>query len=139
MSVDRVVLLCGGPDIWSRGVRLHLASPARRQAVLALSLMLLEGLRPVPADELADAVWPQGPPKSWPASLRRIMSDVRAWLDAGAIHAEVRAAHGTYELVLPPGVSCDVLLGRAALRRAREAGDDAEHVATAVSAAVAPT
>lgn len=136
MAADRLVVLCGGPDVAVAGARLRLTAPARKQAALALSFLLLEGDRPVPADQLADAVWAKGPPASWQGSLRRIVSDVRAWLDGGGVHAEVRAAHGTYQLVLPPNTSTDVAQGRAALRIARQPSDDANADADAANVAV---
>src|SRR5690606_33876763 len=71
---NRMLVLCGGPDITVAGVRQHLSPPTRRQSTLALAYLVLEG-RPVPADELADAVWPAGPPKSWASGLRLAISD----------------------------------------------------------------
>jgi DNA-binding SARP family transcriptional activator len=88
---------------------------------LALTYLLLASGRPVPADQLAEAVWPQGPPASWPSSVRRIVSDVRNWLRSGDVEAEVRSAHGTYQVILPPGVSTDVDSARDELEWARAA------------------
>ena len=117
----RTVVLCGGPDVAVDGQRLRLTPPKRSQAVLAVAYLLLDGGRPVPADQLAEAVWPKGPPASWSSGLRRVVSDVRTWLRSGGIEADVRAAHGTYELLLPRAVTTDVDSGLAALRSARAA------------------
>jgi DNA-binding SARP family transcriptional activator len=125
----RTVVLCGGLDVAADGLRLHLSPPKRSQTGLAVGYLLLEGGRPVPADQLADAVWPKGPPASWSSGLRRVVSEVRSWLRSGGIDAEVRAAHGTYQLVLPDEVTSDVGVARRSLYAARAA--DIEEDATA--------
>lgn len=106
-----MLVLCGGPDITVAGVRQHLSPPTRRQSTLALAYLVLEG-RPVPADELADAVWPAGPPKSWASGLRLAISDLRRWLRDAGVDGEVRSGHGAYSLVLPADVPTDVAVVR---------------------------
>jgi DNA-binding SARP family transcriptional activator len=138
MSVARTVLLFGGPDIAADERRLRLSPPKRSQAALALGYLLLAA-GPVPADELADAVWPKGPPASWPSGLRRIVSEVRTWLRGGGVDADLRSVHGTYEVVLPVDVSTDVVETMAALAAARAAravtrpDEVAEHASRAVA------
>jgi DNA-binding SARP family transcriptional activator len=117
----RLVVLCGGPDVAVEGTRLRLAPPSRGQATLALGFLLLEPERPVPADELAEAVWPMGPPGSWTSGLRRILSELRRWLQLGEVDAHVRSTHGSYELLLPPQVVTDVAAARVALHAVRAA------------------
>jgi DNA-binding SARP family transcriptional activator len=120
-----MVVLCGGPDLAVDGRRLRVGAPKRSQAALALTYLLLEHGRPLPADEVAEAVWPAGPPASWPAGLRRVISDVRGWLRAGGLEVDIRAVHGTYELVLPGDAAADVAAARTSLQAAR-AADAAE-------------
>lgn len=118
---DVVVILCGGPEVSVASTPLGLDVPPRRRAIPALAYLVLSRGRPIPAAELAEVVWPDGPPDSWSAGLRRLLTDVRSWLRSGGIDAEVRSVHGAYQLRLPAGVSNDVEDALLDLERARQA------------------
>src|SRR5438270_13415512 len=76
----------------------------------ALAYLALERRRPVPRDELAEVLWGEGLPSTWPSALRGVLSRVRSTLaDAGLPAAEVvRNEFGCYHLVLPPEVTVDL-------------------------------
>jgi DNA-binding SARP family transcriptional activator/EAL domain-containing protein (putative c-di-GMP-specific phosphodiesterase class I)/FixJ family two-component response regulator len=110
-----------------------------RRAQLVFAYLAVEHRRAVSRDELANALWPDLLPDSWAAALRGVITDVRRFLDdSGLAGSElIVAAHGGYQLRLPPGVTVDVDEARAALADAR-AGvkrGDAAGVAAAASRA----
>src|SRR5438045_914021 len=51
-----------------------------RQGRLALAYLLVEHRRPVPREELADALWGGEPPSSWEKGLAVVISKLRAVL-----------------------------------------------------------
>lgn len=124
MSGGAQLVLLGGPAVVSAAGIRSTRSPARRQASLALAYLCLAGGRPVPSDELAEACWPTDLPASWAAGLRRIVSEVRAWLHDAGIAADVAARHGTYRCVLPDAVTLDVDDAVAAVAGATRPGPD---------------
>ena len=67
--------------------------------------------RPVPHEELAEAIWGESPPASWRKALSVIVSKVRALLAECGIDAAnvLTSAFGCYRLDLPPGSWVDVL------------------------------
>lgn len=93
-------MLHGGPAVADGVRRTSARPPARRQAGLALTHLCLHGGRPVPREDLADACWPAGPPTSVASSLRRVLSDLRSWLQEAGATASVSSAHGCYVLDL---------------------------------------
>lgn len=100
LSMDKphMVRLHGGPAVTWDGRRTSQRAPTRRQASLALAYLGLHRLAAVPLDELADACWPDGPPATWAPSLRRVLSDLRAWLRASGTRAVVVSAQGACHL-----------------------------------------
>lgn len=79
---------------------------------------------------LADVLWPDGPPPSWPAALSSIMSKLRALLfRAGVDGSEALAASGgCYALCLPPDTWIDHEVAADAIHAAEaalKAGDPA--------------
>jgi DNA-binding SARP family transcriptional activator len=109
VSAGVEIVLAGGPALRRDGDVVAGRGPARRRSTLALAYLVLHAGRPVPAEELAEAVWPEGPPPSWRPSLRRIVSDARTWLtDAGADDV-LAGAHGAYRAAVGAGVDVDVL------------------------------
>lgn len=126
------IVLVGGPALEVDGVIVASRGPTRQRATLVLAyLMLAEGRR-VPADELADAVWPEGPPASWSSSLRKLVSDVRSWLAAADLAEVISVAHQAYRLDLPSRAVADV--AEAGLAMNPRAGDAIE-LASAIRAA----
>jgi DNA-binding SARP family transcriptional activator len=95
-----------------------------RQGRRALVFLALERARPVPIDELADAVWGTSTPAgSWETALSAIVSKLRAALRA--CDASVSTAAGCYQLTLPSNAWVDI-------EEARRALDEAEgHVRAA--------
>jgi DNA-binding SARP family transcriptional activator len=87
-----------------------------RQGPIALVFLALERARPVPIDELADAVWGDALPRAWETALSAIVSKLRAALrpfDAG-----VATLSGRYQLTLPADAWVDVEAARVALDEA---------------------
>jgi DNA-binding SARP family transcriptional activator len=80
------------------------------QARLVFAMLVLERDRPVPRDELADVLWPDGLPRTWGAALRGVVSKVRAFVTAAGMPENVPAydGFGAYQLHLPADVVVDV-------------------------------
>lgn len=98
-----------------------------RQGPLALVYLALERARPVPIDELADAVWGESLPRAWETALSAIVSKLRSSL--GDLGVGVTTVSGRYQLALPVDAWVDVEAARVAL-------DEAEgHVRTGRSKA----
>ncbi|GAB3441759.1 hypothetical protein GCM10027570_08250 [Streptomonospora sediminis] len=75
-------------------------------------------------EQLADTVWPEGLPNTWPSALRSIVSRVRGFL-AGAASEEAAGSltsqGGCYFLRLPAGARIDLEHAEAAVTKAAEA------------------
>nr|WP_246496525.1 AfsR/SARP family transcriptional regulator [Sphaerisporangium rubeum] len=82
---------------WRDGAELDLGAPQRRALLAAL---LLHGGRPVPGDELVDAIWGDDPPRSAAQVIRSQVSRLRRVLDpaGGRAPAVIEAAGGGYVL-----------------------------------------
>ena len=90
-----------------------------RQGRRALVYLALERARPVPIDELADAVWGTSTPSgAWETALSAIVSKLRAALRALDTRCAVTTAAGCYQLALPPDAWVDVEAARRALDEA---------------------
>jgi DNA-binding SARP family transcriptional activator len=102
------IVLGGGPALRRDNRFVALPRIQRRQVVLAFGALVVERRRPMSADELAEWVWPAGPPAEWRSGLRRILSEVRTLLAfAGIEPTALHARLGTYRLALPDGVTVD--------------------------------
>jgi DNA-binding SARP family transcriptional activator len=97
-----------------------------RQGRVAFAVLTGARHRPVPKQELAEALWPGDLPASWQAALRGVVTKVRSALTAVGLEGGtvIRAAFGCYQLILPGDVRVD-------LEAAAEAAEAAE-VALAV-------
>ncbi|MGH8902428.1 MAG: AfsR/SARP family transcriptional regulator [Egibacteraceae bacterium] len=91
-----------------------------RQARLIFALLVLERDRPVHRDELAEALWPQGLPRTWNAAMRGVVSKVRAFLSAVEQPAALSRGFGAYQLHLPDDVVVDVELACSAVEVAQQ-------------------
>jgi DNA-binding SARP family transcriptional activator len=107
-----------------------------RQASVVFAYLVAERDRPVPTEELAEAVWGGALPPTWRPALRGVVSKVRGFLDLLGLPAAatLTSAAGCYRLVLPGDTTVDVELaeGQASqARRALAAGRPAEALAAA--------
>ena len=102
---------------------------------VALGFLATERHRSVSRDELADVIWGELPPPTWPHALRGVISRVRAVLDAAGLPGAttLTSASGCYQLHLPPGATVDVEQAVAALGGAREAASALDGARLAVS------
>lgn len=71
-----------------------------RQPRLAFSLLVCERHRPVPREELADNLWPERRPETWPSALRSVVSRVRDFVSVAGLGPRdlILADAGTYRL-----------------------------------------
>src|SRR2546423_1201478 len=80
------------------------------QGRVAFALLTGARHRPVPKEELAEALWPGDLPASWQAALRGVMTKVRSALTGVGLDGAtvIRSAFGCYQLILPGGVRVDI-------------------------------
>src|SRR3954468_8660336 len=104
------VRVCGGVEVEAEGRVLPDALLAGRQGRLVLAYLVCERERAVRREELADLLWSDRLPDSWPASLSAVISRLRrlfgeAGLDGTSV---VASSAGSYQLHLPEAVSVDI-------------------------------
>lgn len=108
-----------------------------RRIRLVLAYVVLERRHPILISDLVRAVWPEGPPASWPSSIREIVSRVRAILATVGCPEAVSTRHGSLHIALPDDVCVDVEQALADARRlgevsgVRETGRDEDRAACA--------
>jgi peptide/nickel transport system substrate-binding protein len=135
------VSLAGGVAVEADGVVIGEDRFPGRQGRLLFAYLVLEQARPVPRDELAEALWGEAPPATWDKALTVLASKLRTLLTevhrGGAI--TLTGAFGCYRLDLPEGAWVDVLAAANALREAEAvlaaAGDLESAKAAAMRAA----
>ncbi|HJP77041.1 MAG TPA: AAA family ATPase [Pseudonocardiaceae bacterium] len=88
-----------------------------RQGRLAFAYLTWHRDRVVPAPELAEAVWPDDPPRGWSASLATVISRLRTVLPAGLV---IAGRDGGYRLVADGQIEVDLERLRSRLAQARE-------------------
>jgi DNA-binding SARP family transcriptional activator len=93
-----------------------------RQAALIFALLVMVRNRPVRRDELAEALWPHGLPRTWGPALRSIVSKVRAFLTVAGLPESMGpcSGFGGYQLRLPADVVVDVEFARLAVETAEQ-------------------
>ncbi len=107
-------------EVPGRGLTDQAALPGR-QGRLLLAYLTLRRV-PVPREELADVLWPDGPPPSWETALSAVVSKLRRLLrEAGLPKQAILSALGCYELRLPAGAWVDVQAASAAAHEAESA------------------
>src|SRR6478735_4860423 len=94
-----------------------------RQGRLLFAYLVAEQGRPVPREELADALWGEDPPATWDKALTVLVSKLRGLLaDHGIDGARaLTAAFGCYRLNLPEGSWVDVIAAASAAEVAEDA------------------
>lgn len=117
-----------------------------RQGRLLFAYLVAEQGRPVPRDELADALWGEAPPATSDKALTVLASKLRALLADRGIDgaAALTSAFGSYRLTLPDGTWVDIIAAADALRKAEAAlaADDLEQakaVATRAASLARPS
>jgi YVTN family beta-propeller protein len=113
------VFLADGVAVEADGVVVGEDRFPGRQGRLLFVYLVLERARPVPRDELAEALWKEAPPASWDKALTVLASKLRALLtEFGSGAIALTGAFGCYRLDLPEGTWIDVF---AAAKAAQEA------------------
>ncbi len=95
-----------------------------QQDRLLFAYLVCERSRPVPREELADTLWPDGPPPAWQTALNALVSRLRRLLDHGelrAFDAAVTQEFGQYQLRLPAAAWVDLEAAAAYLDQAEGA------------------
>src|SRR5262245_1540180 len=137
------VFLTGRVAVATDGAVIDEAQLGGRQGRLLFAYLVAERSRPVPRDELAEALWGETPPPTRDKALTVIASKLRGALaDAGLDGRELlTAAFGCYQLDLPDGTWVDlfaaassthdaeVALAAGELDQARTAAESAESLA----------
>jgi len=103
------VYLAGQVAVECGDVVIRDADLGGRQSRLLLAYLVLADGRPVRKSELAEILWPDGPPPSWEVSVAALASKLRAQLGRGALpRGVIDGALGSYQLSLPPDSWVDV-------------------------------
>src|SRR5262245_59916930 len=106
-----------------------------RQGRLLFAYLVAEHGRPVPRDELAEALWEEARPATWDKALSLLVSKLRNLLTSQGIDGAsvLTNAFGCYQLDLPEGSRVDVIVAANAAREADEAlaGGELEEAKTA--------
>jgi DNA-binding SARP family transcriptional activator len=94
-----------------------------RQGRLALAYLVFERARPVPREELADAIWGEALPPAWDSALSALVSKLRGLLGGGggADRSVLETGAGAHHLHLPAGAWVDVEAARGSLDQAEGA------------------
>jgi DNA-binding SARP family transcriptional activator len=94
-----------------------------RQGRLAFAYLTLQRGRAVPRHELAEVLWPEGPPATWHTAISVVVSNLRLLLSRVGLPREGVLAFnaGCYQLRLPPDAWIDLTAARDALERAEAA------------------
>jgi len=125
------VFLAGRVAVDAGGVLLGEERFPGRQGRLLFAYLVAEQGRPVPRDELAEALWGEAPPATWEKALTVLVSKLRGLLvecDLDGAMA-LTSAFGAYRLNLPEGIWVDVIAAADSVAEAEEAlaADDLEH------------
>jgi YVTN family beta-propeller protein len=99
-----------------------------RQGRVLFAYLVAEENRPVPRDELAEALWGDAPPATWEKALTVLVSKLRPLLaEAGLDGATaLTGAFGCYRLSLPETAWIDVVAAASAVREAEAALADGD-------------
>ncbi len=124
------VFLAGRVAVESDGVVINDARFPGRQGRLLFAYLVSEDGRPVPRDELAEALWGEAPPATWDKAMSVLVSKLRSILAELGLDgaAALTSAFGCYRLELPDESWVDVIVASNAAHEAEEAlaGGDLE-------------
>jgi len=133
------VFVTGRVAVETDGGVIEEAQLGGRQARLVFAYLVAERSRPVPRDELAEALWGETPPVTRDKALTVIASRLRAALaDAGLDGRELlTAAFGCYRLDLPEGTWVDLFAAASSAQSAEAAlaAGDLDQARTAAESA----
>lgn len=129
--VGVVVSLAGRVSIEANGIVVDDNRFPGRQGRLVFAYLASQVGRPIPRDELAEALWGGMPPPTWEKALTVIVSKLRALLEECDIDGAkaLTGAFGCYRLDLPEGSSVDVVEARRAVEDAAASPADAARAA----------
>ena len=116
------VFLAGRVAVETDGMVIDEVRFAGRQGRLLFAYLVAEQGRPVPRDELAEALWGETLPATWEKALTVIVSKLRGLLADRALTTPdaLTAAFGCYRLDLPEGTWVDVVAAANAAHEAEE-------------------
>jgi DNA-binding SARP family transcriptional activator len=134
--------LTGGPRLTGADGRVVEAEDFPGRQGRLIFAYLATSARPVPREELADALWPQGPPPNWKRDLSALISRLRALLAAVGLDGghSLIGAGGCYHLRLPVDAVVDVDVARRSAEQAARLlknGDGEQALAAALAASAA--
>jgi DNA-binding SARP family transcriptional activator/streptogramin lyase len=117
------VFLAGRVAVETDGVVIDEGRFPGRQGRLLFAYLVAEQGRPVPRDELAEALWGETPPPTWDKALTGLVSKLRSLLTVQGIDGAtaLTGAFGCYRLELPEGSWVDVVAAAHAVHEAETA------------------
>jgi DNA-binding SARP family transcriptional activator len=117
------ITLTGQLSAQADGHRADATDLPGRQASVVFAYLVAARDRPVPTEELAEAVWGGTLPTTWRPALRGVVSKVRDFLDLLGLPAAeaLTSSSGCYRLRLPSDTAVDVELAGAAAEEAQRA------------------
>ena len=118
-SLRLKVFLTGRVAAEANGRVLDEARFPGRQGRLLFAYLVAARSRPVPRDELADAIWGESPPATWEKALTVIASKLRGLVAEDGI--TLTNAFGCYRLDLPEGTWVDLFAAASGAQDAEEA------------------
>ena len=116
------IYLTGEPCLLSAWGLIRADRMPRRQGRLAFAFLMSERARPVSRHEMAEVLWPEGPPPALDAALSALVSKLRALLiEARADRHVISAADGCYRVELPAATWIDTEAAHEAVHGAEAA------------------
>jgi len=113
------VFLTGRVAVETDGAVIDEAQLGGRQGRLLFAYLVAERSRPVPRDELAEAIWGESPPATWEKALTVIASKLRGLVAEDGI--TLTSAFGCYRVDLPEGTWVDLFAAASGAQDAEEA------------------
>lgn len=125
------IFLAGRVAVETDGVVIDEQRFPGRQGRVLFAYLVAEQNRPVPRDELAEALWGDSLPATWEKALTVLVSKLRPLLTEGGLDGgtALTGAFGCYRLSLPETAWVDIIAAAADIREAEAAlaDGDVEH------------